>query len=55
VHEMTNYSIIDIQKCLYDLAVYISKNLSPNRLENFDIENIMHVRIYEKISYLQSL
>lgn len=37
VSSVTGYSVLDIKDCLFDLAEFISSNLSPNRLENFDI------------------
>jgi len=38
VTTITGYSITDIKDCLFDLAEFISMNLSPNRLADFDIE-----------------
>ena len=37
VFNITNYSIDHLKKCMFDLALFISNNLSPNRLECFDI------------------
>ena len=38
VHEMTLISILDIKDCLYELSIFISNNLQPNRLECFKID-----------------
>ena len=43
VHTLTGYSILDIKDCLHELAIFISTNLQPNRLENFDVEGILKV------------
>ncbi len=37
---ISGYNITDIRACLHDLAEFISQNLSPNRLESFDLESI---------------
>lgn len=47
VHQTTEYSIIEIMPCLYDLSVFISTNLQPNRLECFDVEALKQVVIYD--------
>ena len=49
VEENTGYSITDIKGCLSDLSEFISKHLSPNRLENFDIEAIKNLKSYSEI------
>jgi hypothetical protein len=46
---VTGFSISDLKQCLYDLADFIYKNLSPNRLQNFDIESIKHVEPYNEL------
>jgi len=46
---ISGYSINDIKSCLYDLAEFIATNLSPNRLEHFDIENIKNLEPYNDI------
>lgn len=47
VHCLSGYSILDIRDCLYELALFISTNLQPNRLENFDVDGIKKVSMYE--------
>ena len=44
VRRLTGYSIDDIKECLYDISIFISQNLQPDRLRNFNIENIMTVK-----------
>jgi hypothetical protein len=46
VHSMTGYSLEDIKPCLVELSQFICNNLSPNRLEGFDITSIMGVQHY---------
>lgn len=46
VHSMTGYSMQDIKPCLVELSQFICNNLSPNRLEGFDITSIMAVPQY---------
>jgi hypothetical protein len=48
VHQATGYSILDIKKCLIELSLFISNNLSPNRLEGFDIQSLEKVQIYQQ-------
>ena len=36
----TGYSLEQLKPCLYDLAQFICENLSPNRLSQFNIEDI---------------
>lgn len=43
VHNITNYSIDNLKPCLLDLAEFISNNLSPNRLECFNIKDIPNI------------
>lgn len=44
VHSLTGYSIEDIRQCLYDISIFISTNLQPNRLKSFDIEAIPKIQ-----------
>jgi hypothetical protein len=46
VASLTGYSIEMIRDPLYEMASFIQENLSPNRLEGFDIENIKHLESY---------
>jgi len=46
VHQMSGYSIDDIKDCLVELSQFICNNLSPNRLEGFDLTAIMTVQQY---------
>ena len=46
VHHLTGYSVDDIKHCLHDLFLFIFNSLSPNRLENFDIESILETKMY---------
>ena len=46
IHNLTGYSILDLNKCLFDLATFISNNLQPNRLISFDIKSILKAKIY---------
>merc|ERR1711981_1387826 len=47
VHGLTGYAIEDIKYCLYDISIFISTNLQPNRLKSFDIEAIVQLQKYE--------
>lgn len=47
VHDLTSYSIQDLIECLYDLSVFISTNLQPNRLECFDVEALKTIQQYD--------
>ena len=49
VVNVTGFSIYDIKDCLYDLSEFISQNLSPNRLEYFDIESIKSLESYSEL------
>lgn len=40
IAQASGYSILDVRECLYDLSMFTSENLSPNRLEKFDIESV---------------
>ena len=44
---LTGYSIEMIRDCLYDLSKFIQDNLSPNRLEGFDLEGIRELKAYQ--------
>jgi len=46
---ISGYSILDIKTCLFDLADFIANNLSPNRLENFDVESIKELEPFNDI------
>ena len=46
VHQMTGYSINDIKDCLIELSQFICNNLSPNRLEGFDLGAIETTQQY---------
>jgi hypothetical protein len=46
---ITGYTIGDIKDCLYDMAEFIQTNLSPNRLENFDIETVKTLEPFNDI------
>lgn len=50
VHSLTGYAIDDIKHCLYDISIFISTNLQPNRLKSFDIEAILKLQKYEGFS-----
>ena len=49
VVNISGYTIDDLKPCLIDLATFISDNLSPNRLQDFDIESIKSVENYSDI------
>lgn len=51
VHSLTGYSIDDIKQCLYDISVFISTNLQPNRLKSFDIDAILKIQKYEGFTW----
>ena len=53
VATITGYGISDIKECLYDLAYFISSNLSPNRLAGFDIQAIKHVKPFDQIGDIE--
>jgi len=40
---LTGYSIVKLAKPLYELSLFIKQNLSPDRLEGFDIDNLKHI------------
>jgi len=44
VHSTTGYSIEDLKEPLYQMSDFIRNNLSPNRLEGFDVEAIPNVK-----------
>lgn len=48
VNQLTRYSINDLKPCLVELSQFISNNLSPNRLEGFDITAIINTQIYSE-------
>ena len=41
IKKVSGYSILDIKHCIYDSATYASNNLSPNHLENFNLDSIL--------------
>ena len=43
IYNLTGYYIEMLKRPLYELSVFIINNLSPNRLEGFDVENISKV------------
>jgi hypothetical protein len=43
---MTGYTVDEIKDCLVELSQFICNNLSPNRLEGFDLNAIMTVQQY---------
>ena len=47
VHSMTGYSLEDVKPCLIELSQFICNNLSPNRLDGFDISAILAVPMYQ--------
>jgi len=47
VRQLTGYTLKDIQQCLVELSQFICNNLSPNRLEGFDIPAILSATNYE--------
>lgn len=44
VYSHTGYTIEMIKDCLYDFSQFIQKNLYPNKLKYFNIENIKTVK-----------
>ena len=44
IKTISGYSILDIKHCLYDIATFASKNLSPNRIENFNLDTILETQ-----------
>jgi hypothetical protein len=46
VHNITGYSIDNLKQCLLDLAMFISDNLQPDRLDSFDVQSILTTKIY---------
>lgn len=50
VHSLTGYTIEDIKHCLYDISMFISTNLQPNRLKSFDVEAILKLQKYSGFS-----
>jgi len=49
VVSVTGFCVTDLKACLHDLAEFISLNLSPNRLETFDLESIKTLEPYNDI------
>ena len=47
---LTGYSITMILDPLYKLAKFIRENLTPDRLEGFDLEGILTVKHFENQS-----
>jgi hypothetical protein len=43
IYNLTGYYIEMLKRPLYELSVFIVNNLSPNRLEGFDIESLNKV------------
>ena len=43
IYNLTGYYIEMLKRPLYELSVFIINNLSPNRLEGFDVESISKV------------
>ena len=46
IHSLTDYSIVDLKECLYDLCDFMIEDLLPNRLEQFTIQSILNSKIY---------
>ena len=53
VAAITGYGISDIKDCLFDLAHFISSNLSPNRLAGFDILAIKQIKPFDQIGDIE--
>lgn len=53
VTAITGYTISDIKECLFDLAYFISSNLSPNRLAGFDIQAIKNSKPFDQIGDIE--
>ena len=47
VVSLTGYSIMMLKEPLYALSKFIRENLTPDRLEGFDLENILELRDFE--------
>ena len=50
VVSLTGYSIEMLKAILYKLAKFIEENLSPNRLDGFDLEDILNNKDYDGCS-----
>lgn len=46
VYSHTGYTIEMIRDCLYDSSHFIQKNLYPNKLKYFNIENLKGIKNY---------
>lgn len=46
VHNVTGYSIESLKQPMFEMSDFIRNNLSPNRLEGFDVEAILNVEMY---------
>ena len=46
---VTGYSIAVLRECLFDLATFMSQNLTPNRLKGIDLEAIRLLEPYNQI------
>lgn len=49
VTKVSGYSIIDIKDCIYDLSNFISRCLSPNKLEHFNIAAVRKAQPYDQL------
>lgn len=49
VSSVSGYSITDLKDCLFDLGDFIATMLSPNRLENFDLEAVKNIEPFNQI------
>jgi hypothetical protein len=47
VVSLTGYSIEMLKEPLYHLAQFIQQNLSPNRLEGFNVEALKELKDYK--------
>lgn len=45
---LTGYSISMIKEPLYELAKFIRENLTPDRLEGFDLEAIIEIKDFKQ-------
>lgn len=49
VTKVSGYSITDIKDCIYDLSNFISRCLSPNKLEDFDIAGVLKAQPFDQL------
>lgn len=45
----TGYSMDQLKTCLYELSLFMSENLHPDRLRGYNLESIKTITSYDQI------